>query len=416
HLRPRRAEPGAALVSRAAGPPHSRPAAAASPRAAGPAHGLAAGAGAGRTMSGGRLFSPTLSAYIARHFAMWFFIVTTGMVAIIYIAETIELLRRASDKNVSMSVVLAMAVCKSPYMAQEILPFAMLAGAMATFWHLNRTHELTVARATGVSAWQFLLPAVLVALAIGVIRVTAVDPVTAALSQRFDVLEARYLDPESSLVTASRNGLWLRQPFEDGESVIHAVRISLDDQTFHSVSVLNFTAGDRFVSRIDAPSATLSDGSWRLAKAWVTQPNKPGVATGEYRLQTRLTLDQVVGSLAPSRTVSFWRLPGYISVLEATGFSALSHRMQWHKLLATPLLMVGMVLLAAAFALRPQRLGGILLLVGAGVTTGFLLYFLSDLIYRLGRNASIPLEMAAWTPAGLIALISITLLLYLEDG
>ena len=39
---------------------------------------------------------------------------------------------------------------------------------MATFWHLNRTSELIVARSVGVSAWQFLLPACAVGLFFGV--------------------------------------------------------------------------------------------------------------------------------------------------------------------------------------------------------------------------------------------------------
>jgi lipopolysaccharide export system permease protein len=124
----------------------------------------------------------------------------------------------------------------------------------------------------------------------------------------------------------------------------------------------------------------------------------------------------VVGSLAPPSTVSFWYLPRYIRLLEATGLSSVAHQLQWHRLLAMPLLFAAMILVGAAFSLRPQRLGGTMLRVGAGVTTGFLLYFLSDLIFRLGRNDSIPLVLAGWAPAGLTALIGITFLLYLEDG
>jgi lipopolysaccharide export system permease protein len=363
-----------------------------------------------------RALSRTLSLYIVRRFLMWFALVFIGMFIIIFLAETVELLRRAADYSVGFGVVAQMALWKTPYTVQEILPFSFLGGAMATFWHLNRTSELIVARSIGVSAWQFLLPAALTALVIGILRVTVADPVTAAMTQRYERLEGRYLGVASGLVTASGNGLWLRQGLPDGEAVLHADHISIEDQTFHGVSILNFGDKDRFVSRIDAPTARLTAGLWRLHQAWIAQPNRPSIYREEYTLPTGLTLDQVVDSLAPSTTISFWRLPRYITILEATGFASLTHRLLWHRLLATPFLLVSMVFLAASFTLRPQRLGRTLLLVGAGVTIGFLLYFLSNLIYRLGLTGSVPLELAAWTPAGLSLLVGITLLLHLEDG
>jgi lipopolysaccharide export system permease protein len=246
--------------------------------------------------------------------------------------------------------------------------------------------------------------------------VTVADPVTAAMTQRYERLEQRYFGAAAGLVAGSGNGLWLRQSMPDGQSVIHADHITLDDRTFHGVSILDFAGDDRFLRRVDAPTAMLSAGVWRLRQAWIAEPNRPGAYREEYDLPTGLTLDQVIDSLAPSRTISFWRLPRYIEMLEATGFASLTHRLLWHRLLATPLLLVGMVFLAASFTLRPQRMGKTLLLVSAGVTIGFLLYFLSNLIYRLGLTGSVPLELAAWTPAGLTMLVGITLLLHLEDG
>ena len=56
-------------------------------------------------------------------------------------------------------LLLEMAALKLPHMAQEIMPFAILFGTMMAFWRLTRSNELVVARAAGVSVWQFLTPA-----------------------------------------------------------------------------------------------------------------------------------------------------------------------------------------------------------------------------------------------------------------
>jgi lipopolysaccharide export system permease protein len=365
---------------------------------------------------GARRLSATLCLYLGRRFLMWFGLVLACVTGIVILAESIELLRRGAESGLGIGRLFGMALLKAPGTIQEVMPFTLLIAVMLTYWHLNRTSELMVARASGISVWQFLLPAAVLAVLIGGVRIAVLDPVATALSARFQKLADLYIDDTGGIITATSNGLWLRQYDRSGQAIIHAARLSLDDQTFHNVSVISFTADDALTGRIDAPSATLGAGYWHLRDAWVVLPNRSPVLAADYRLPTHLSLDQVVGSLAPPTTVSFWALPHYIELLEATGLSSVFHRLQWQRLLAMPLLFAAMILVGAAFSLRPQRLGGTMVRVGAGVTTGFLLYFLSDLIIRLGRNDSIPPVLAGWTPAGMTALVGITFLLYLEDG
>ena len=52
----------------------------------------------------------------------------------------------------------------------QILPFAVLLGGIFAFWRLSRSSELVVARAAGISAWQFLAMPVLLAMLLGIVR------------------------------------------------------------------------------------------------------------------------------------------------------------------------------------------------------------------------------------------------------
>ena len=50
------------------------------------------------------------------------------------------------------------------------MPFSVLVGAMSCYLNLSRRLELVIARAAGVSAWQFIAPAIVIALLIGIAR------------------------------------------------------------------------------------------------------------------------------------------------------------------------------------------------------------------------------------------------------
>jgi lipopolysaccharide export system permease protein len=361
--------------------------------------------------------SLTLSAYIGRQFAVRFGAVLLALTALVYLLDTIETLRRASTRQeITLPIVLQLSLLKLPQLVQEMIPFVVLFTTMLTFWRLSRSHELTVVRAAGISVWQFLLPALAIALLIGAFRLAVLNPVGAVLYASYEQTESKLLRGRTSLLSVAQSGFWLRQTDGRSNAVIHALRVSSQEMELYDVIVFNYEGTDRFVSRIDAASARLEPGVWVLKDARISVPDRAMQFEPIYQLATDMTLDRIQESFASPETISFWELPAFIRVLENAGFSAVRHRLYWHRLLAGPLLLFAMVLLAATFSLRPPRRGGTLALVIAGIAAGFLLYFVSNLVAALGQNASIPVALAAWTPAGVSTLVAVTLLLHLEDG
>ena len=363
------------------------------------------------------LTAPTFSNYVARRYLFWCMGVLGTLAGIVLLLDFIELLRRAAGREgTSFSIVLSMALFRLPNMVQKIVPFAVLFGSMLAFWRLNRNHELVVARAAGVSAWQFLLPVLVVAALIGTFKITLFNPLSAAMLRHYEQLEARYIKGKSSLAAVSNDGMWLRQTVEDGNYVIHAQELSPRQMELRKVIVFLFEGTDKFVGRVDAPVAHLERGYWVLENARVTTPSGPVRPVTLYKLETDITQENIYDSFSPPETLSFWALPRFIGVLEKAGFSGLRHRLYWNSQLAEPFLLCAMVLVAAAFTLRPVRSGGAGVLIAGGVGAGLLLYFLSDVVFALGVSARIPIILAAWSPATVTSLLGAAMLFHLEDG
>src|SRR5690606_21288129 len=104
------------------------------------------------------------------------------------------------------------------------------------------------------------------------------------------------------------------------------------------------------------------------------------VSRSDYTLITTLSADQIQESFSAPETISFWELPGFIRTLNAAGFSAIRHTLYWHSVLSLPFFLCAMVFFAAAFSLRPPRQGKIGMMMSGGVLSGFIIYFLSDLV------------------------------------
>jgi lipopolysaccharide export system permease protein len=297
------------------------------------------------------------------------------------------------------------------------MPFAVLFGTMLAFWRLTRNNELVVARAAGVSVWQFLMPAVLVALLVGILAVTIFNPVASQMEATYEQLDARYLKQSSDQLALSNSGLWLRQSEPSGgQLVLHGDKLVAPKLLLGEVSLFFFDDTHKFTSRVEAKTAELDDGFWIIkdGNRWRTSDQAEPVP--ELSLPTKFTSRRIEESLASPDTMSFWALPSFISLLEQSGFSAQRHRLQFNILLARPFLFCAMVLVAATFSLRMQRRGGATLMIVGGVGAGFLLYFVSNIVFALGLSAKLPVLLAAWTPTGISLIFGISMLLHLEDG
>lgn len=358
--------------------------------------------------------------YLGRQFFVSFLIFIGILLTVIYLIDTLELIRRAaSHPEITFAQIAEMSLFQLPGVGQQLFQFAMLFGGLFTFWRLTRTSELVVLRAAGVSAWEFLMPALVVAVGIGLIKITVINPIGSAFSSRFEQMDNRLFRGKSSTIDLSAGGLWLRQSGADSYTIIHAANVDSTTWQLKNISIYFLTNNDDLTGRLDAPDASLNGTNWIVSNGTFNQPNQPDQPPrfiASTTIPTDMTPAKIQEIFASPNTHSFWTIQHYIQTMEATGISAVRLRLQYLGLLADPFLFSGLVLLAAAAALRQTRRGGTLFVISTGIVAAFSLFFLGNATRALGVSETIPTALAAWTPAGLSLLGGIAALLYLEDG
>jgi lipopolysaccharide export system permease protein len=365
----------------------------------------------------------TLSLYVARQFITSVLAMLAGLSGLVSLFDFIELLRRAATKpDATFSLIVEIAALRLPFVAMQILPFAILLGGILAFWRLTRSSELIVARAAGVSAWGFLTAPVLCAAMLGVLATAAVSPLSSAMLARAEALDDAYLRTGGGPLALNGGQLWLRQSDRGldskGVAILHARAVTLrgGQLAARGVSVFRLGPDDELLQRVEATRATLGQGDWVLDDARTLEADHLPVPVGTMKLPTDLTVTRVQDSFALPDTLSVWTLPGFIALLDRSGFSSIRHRLHFQALLALPLLCGTMTVVAAGFSMRPTRRGGVARMVGSGVAAGFALFTLSKIAEEFGQSGALPPLLAAWAPAAAGLLLALSLLLHLEDG
>ena len=170
------------------------------------------------------MVSRTLIRYFGRRFVGAVMSVFFGIFVLVVLVDYVEFMRRAADApNVSAWMVAKASFFRVPQLTERLLPFSVLVGAMACYLALSRRNELVVARSAGMSAWQFVTPALVAAFG------------SDSGNRDYNPSRPRCANGQSgsrrkSSATArvgmqqSQSGFWVRQKSVDGQSVVCAAR------------------------------------------------------------------------------------------------------------------------------------------------------------------------------------------------
>lgn len=342
----------------------------------------------------------------------WFFL---GISALVFIIDFTELSSRTSDiADFSAGLALTVSLMRVPMVMQQTVPFIALFAAMATLISLNRKYELVVARSVGISAWQFLRPACFGALLFGLLTVGVLNPIAAAGYSRAEAIEASYRSTNSKAAIGTP---WIRQTTsEDGDTIIGARAILQQGLELADAVFFRIDKAGNIAERIDAKTVYLRDGHWELNDASRMREGSRPEPVERMEIKTNLRPEFVQERLARPDTIPFFELPAKIEVARSFGLKANAFAMHFHSLMALPLLLVAMTLIAATVSMRFTRLGQSATMILGGVVAGFLLYVASVLVKAFGTAGFVPPAIAAWLPVVVAMFFGVTFLLYKEDG
>jgi lipopolysaccharide export system permease protein len=354
------------------------------------------------------MIGKTLGLYFARQFAVLVIAIFLFFFLLVFIITYLEFFTRTlGAQDFDPTKVFLLTLYRVPSICEDILPFTTLFGSIAAFVLANRRLEVVIARAAGISAWQFLLPACIVGLVVGIVATTVYNPISTELRAVSDQIRASLTEKRSR--RADAGPVWIRQAAEGRESIIGALKTSDDGMTLSDVTAFVFDENG-------AATARYTPGEWQIENAVVTRLEKQPKRESSYRLPTTLSPGQVRETFENLDATSFWELPALIDTARRAGLPSSRYELRYNTLLSRPIVLLAMVLIAAIVSLRFSRSREVGNMILAGVGVGFMLYVVSKIAWDLGSGGIVPPPLAAWLPAIVTVLIGATALLHLEDG
>jgi lipopolysaccharide export system permease protein len=376
-----------------------------------------------------------LGRYLSREIFQATAVVLVGFLGLFGFFDLFEELENIGRGNYRLVDALTRVVLATPSHIYELMPIAVLIGAIWALAMFAQHAEFTAMRAAGLGRMRALRE--LLALGFLCVGITALfGEVLAPPAER--LAQSLRLSAMGATVSAEfRSGVWVKDTTRDDAGELERIRFVnvaqvRPDATLSDLRVYEFDPQFRLRGLLLAAQGRYtSDGQWLLTDVVETQLEPEATARLTDTLETRvaqasrLKIDQKIwnSGLDPSIVSVLLVQPERMSAIDL--FHYVQHlrdnRQQvsryeialWKKIIY-PFAALVMLALALPFGYLQTRSGGIALKVFSGIMLGVAFHFLNGLASHLGLLNTWPAWISALVPSALALALALSLLAWVD--
>ncbi len=335
--------------------------------------------------------------YLLREFGLYLLLGLSTFIGIYIVVDLFEKIDVFIDYQAPAALILVYFANKLPLIVIQVLPVAMLLGAILALGHLRKFNEITAMQSCGLSPLRITVPLLASAAAITAVAfLISEEVVPAAYLRQKEVMDVGIKRRRPEAVRTRTDVRYMGR----GYRVFNLREFRPEPPRMEGVSVQQFDPDSlRMRTRIDARSARWQDALWALEDGFARRfADSLEVAVPFKHYADSRWTEQPDEFARPEPDPFFMsrrQLRDYIGRIRESGARVVQYETDYHLRAAFPLANFIMVLLGSCLSLRIMR-GTLALGFGLSISLGFIYYGFIVIGQALGYNGNLSPPLAAW--------------------
>lgn len=335
--------------------------------------------------------------YLLREFLLYLLLGLSTFIGIYVVVDLFEKIDVFIDHRAGAGLVLAYFANKLPLILIQVLPVAMLLGAVLSLGQLRKFNEIIAMQSCGLSPLRITAPLLASAVVLTVVAFLVSERVvpTAYLRQK-ETMEVKIKKRRPEATRTRTDILYMGRGWR--VFTIHEFRP--EPPKMEGVRVERFDPDSLAMrTRIDARSGVWSEGFWVMEEGFARLFADSLEIAVPFAIYADSRWEEQPDEFARPEPDPFFmnrsQLSDYIDRIRESGARVDQYETDYHLRAAFPVANFIMVLLGSCLSLRIVR-GTLALGFGISISLGFIYYGFIVVGQTLGYNGSLPPPLAAW--------------------
>ncbi|MGH9411323.1 MAG: LptF/LptG family permease [Vicinamibacterales bacterium] len=336
-----------------------------------------------------------LDRYVSRIYLRTAALSCVALLGIFYISNFIDRSDKLFKGQATGAMMVRLLALMTPQFVYYVIPIATLLSVLVTLASLNRTSELSVMKACGISLYRIAAPLLLLSVVWSGVLYGLEQQIMARANEHAADLDAeirgrpRLSNPLGRQWLVAKNG-----------DVYHYSYFDPARKSLANLAVYRPEAGRwQLASELYTAHAAYADGRWTSASGWQQDFDASATSWMSFTGRTLpLEPPDYFGTEAPNPDLmTVPQLRRYVDELSASGFNAAPLRVELEKKLAFPCVTMVMTLLAIPFGLTMGK-RGTLYGIGIAIVLAMSYWVVGNAFAAIGRSGLLGPILAGWAP------------------
>tara|TARA_A100001015_G_scaffold314074_1_gene422755 strand:+ start:1783 stop:2871 length:1089 start_codon:yes stop_codon:yes gene_type:complete len=337
--------------------------------------------------------------YILKGFLKYFLIGVIIFYCFGIILNLFEEIEFFKNTEVSFLIPLMLTIVFIPGMIIKFLPFIIFISSMMFMMKIRNNKDLLTLKVFGYSNMKIFFILALFSFIIGWVILFTINPITSSMATFYEKTKSNYSKDIEHLVNFNKNGLWIKEEFENKKRIISAERPERYDLI--NLKIFHFNENSVLLEKIFAEKADIKENNWKLKNVKIfkyTEGAQKNENFENYELNSVYNYNKINSLFKNFDTLSFLKIITDKNRLLENGYSEPFLKESLHKMLSIPFFLFFMTALASIFTMNTLKKDDNIKLTLVGLTICVLTFYFKDLSLALGQTGRIPVILAIWSP------------------
>ena len=355
----------------------------------------------------------TLSKYLVREFARFFFVFEAVFVFIYLVIDFLQKIDNFIEAEVSGSFVFLYFLYKTPFITVQMVPATIAITIIVMFSIMRKNREIIALKACGINLFKVSQILVFAGSVVGLTVFLISEIVVPFASSRSNLIWNQDVEKQDPGLFHGSDQIWYRGP----DRIYWIREFDPKNQTMENPTLFFFDSAFRLIKRIEGKKGAWENGRWKLEDAIVQELDEKGSYRIEKKAELYLDLPErpesfSKGSKRPEE-MGFWQLKHYADGVREEGYDNSKYLVDMHIKIAFPFICLVLVIMSIPVALE-LKWGGTPLAISVGIGICFLYVLTLGFSRSLGLMGAIPPVLSAWLANLVFSLAGVYLMMRVE--
>ena len=249
-----------------------------------------------------------INKYLAKEFIKIILNMTLVFLCLGIIMNIFEEINFFKDLNIGISLPIFLSLLIVPNLLYNMFPFIMLLTGMWFFLRIKKNDEVIALKVSGMSNFSLMLIPCFLAIFVGIIFITSINPITSVLVKKYENIKGSYEKDQEYLAAITENGIWIKEKNLEKNNIIRSENLKINN--LMNVTIYEFDKDNNFVRRIEAESANISSLKWILKNVKIIDENGNILSENVENISylSIYDINKIKSLYANLDTISFWNI------------------------------------------------------------------------------------------------------------